>query len=207
VTCPSNRRFRTARGLRAVSLFLGAQAAILASNTIAFENLFCFWPQIEPLELCWTTARLNLPPRKHLWELLRCTCVAGSFRGLCWSRASASIWSFNAVTLLAIVTNEAPPQTQTPDSLMCVVSGIVPRPVANSAEATPQAMLLETPLVSVATTQGTPFAMHDACPHRGMRFSYGLFDGQQWNAATMVGNSDPHRGNASSFRHSLPIKG
>ena len=123
---------------------------------------------------------LNLPPRKHLWELLRCTCVAGSFRGLCWSRASASIWSFNAVTLLSIVTNEAPPQTQTPDSLMlcgfwyrAAASGELPQKQLR------RAMLLETPLVLGRNNQGKPFAMHDACPHRGMPLSYGLFDGQQ----------------------------
>jgi len=40
-------------------------------------------------------------------------------------------------------------------------------------------VLLETPLVLGRDSQGKPFAMHDACPHRGMPLSYGLFDGQQ----------------------------
>src|SRR2546429_1327155 len=54
---------------------------------------------------------------------------------------------------------------------------------AASGELTPKqprrAMLLETPLVLGRNNQVKPFSMHDACPHRGMPLSYGLFDGQQ----------------------------
>ena len=138
---------------------------------------------------------LNLPPRKHLWELLRCTCVAGSFRGLCWSRASASIWSFNAVTLLGIVTNEALPQTQTPDSLM--LYGFWYRTAPSSELRQKQlrrTVLLETPLVLGRDSQGKPFAMHDACPHRGMPLSYGLFDGQRLECSYHGWKFDAHTG-------------
>jgi phenylpropionate dioxygenase-like ring-hydroxylating dioxygenase large terminal subunit len=40
------------------------------------------------------------------------------------------------------------------------------------------AMLLEVPLVLGRTSEGRPFAMRDACPHRGMPLSYGHFDGR-----------------------------
>jgi phenylpropionate dioxygenase-like ring-hydroxylating dioxygenase large terminal subunit len=40
-------------------------------------------------------------------------------------------------------------------------------------------MLLEAPLVIGRDRQGLPFALHDACPHRGMPLSYGQFDGEQ----------------------------
>jgi phenylpropionate dioxygenase-like ring-hydroxylating dioxygenase large terminal subunit len=39
--------------------------------------------------------------------------------------------------------------------------------------------LLETPLLVGRDVQGKPFALHDACPHRGMPLSYGSFDGRQ----------------------------
>jgi phenylpropionate dioxygenase-like ring-hydroxylating dioxygenase large terminal subunit len=42
-----------------------------------------------------------------------------------------------------------------------------------------KATLLEMPLVIGRNAQGKPFALHDACPHRGMPLSYGSFDGQQ----------------------------
>src|SRR6202142_4663222 len=42
-----------------------------------------------------------------------------------------------------------------------------------------KAMLLETPLVIGRDRQGKPFALRDACPHRGMPLSCGRFDGQQ----------------------------
>jgi phenylpropionate dioxygenase-like ring-hydroxylating dioxygenase large terminal subunit len=40
------------------------------------------------------------------------------------------------------------------------------------------AMLLEVPLVLGRTNEGKPFAMRDACPHRGIPLSYGHFDGK-----------------------------
>ncbi len=41
-----------------------------------------------------------------------------------------------------------------------------------------KATLLEVPLVLGRTTEGKPFAMRDACPHRGIPLSYGRFDGK-----------------------------
>ena len=52
-----------------------------------------------------------------------------------------------------------------------------------------QAMLLETPLVIGRDAQGRPFALHDACPHRGMPLSCGRFDGSRSNAAITAGGS------------------
>ncbi len=40
-------------------------------------------------------------------------------------------------------------------------------------------MLLETPLVIGRDSQDIPFALHDACPHRGMPLSRGRFDGKE----------------------------
>lgn len=42
-----------------------------------------------------------------------------------------------------------------------------------------KAMLLEIPFVVGRDTEGRPFALRDACPHRGMPLSYGRFDGEQ----------------------------
>ena len=70
--------------------------------------------------------------------------------------------------------------TQAPDSEMlygfwyrALPSGCVRR------ERLQKAALLETPLVLGRDSQGHPFALHDACPHRGMPLSYGWFDGKQ----------------------------
>ncbi len=41
-----------------------------------------------------------------------------------------------------------------------------------------KAMLLEIPLVIGRTSDGTVFAMKDACPHRGIPLSFGQFDGK-----------------------------
>src|ERR1700690_678364 len=72
------------------------------------------------------------------------------------------------------------PSRQTVDSLMlygfwyrALPSAQVPR---NHLQ---KAMLLEPPLVIVRDRQGKPFALRDACPHRGMPLSCGRFDGQQ----------------------------
>jgi phenylpropionate dioxygenase-like ring-hydroxylating dioxygenase large terminal subunit len=42
-----------------------------------------------------------------------------------------------------------------------------------------KATLLEIPLIVGRDTEGRPFAMRDACPHRGIPLSYGHFDGSQ----------------------------
>ena len=55
-------------------------------------------------------------------------------------------------------------------------------------------MLLETPLAIGRDRQGRPFALHDACPHRGMPLSYGHFDGQQVECSYHGWRFDGHTG-------------
>ena len=56
------------------------------------------------------------------------------------------------------------------------------------------ATLLETPLVLGRDRHGTPFALHDACPHRGMPLSCGSFDGQQLECSYHGWTFDAHSG-------------
>src|SRR6266478_6284916 len=55
-------------------------------------------------------------------------------------------------------------------------------------------MLLETPLAIGRDHQGHPFALHDACPHRGMPLSHGHFDGQQVECSYHGWRFDGHTG-------------
>jgi phenylpropionate dioxygenase-like ring-hydroxylating dioxygenase large terminal subunit len=55
-------------------------------------------------------------------------------------------------------------------------------------------MLVETPLVLGRDDHGHPFAMYDACPHRGMPLSYGWFDGQQVECSYHGWKFDSHTG-------------
>src|SRR5882762_1537297 len=57
-----------------------------------------------------------------------------------------------------------------------------------------KAMLLEIPLVLGRDLQGRPFALRDACPHRGMPLSYGRFDGQQLECSYHGWTFDAHTG-------------
>jgi phenylpropionate dioxygenase-like ring-hydroxylating dioxygenase large terminal subunit len=72
------------------------------------------------------------------------------------------------------------PQRQTPDSLL--LRGFwyraLPADQVHRHRLT-QAILLETPLVLGRDHQGRPFALQDACPHRGMPLSCGRFNGSQ----------------------------
>ena len=54
--------------------------------------------------------------------------------------------------------------------------------------------LLETPLVIGRDSQGIPFALHDACPHRGMPLSCGHFDGKELECSYHGWKFDAHRG-------------
>ena len=78
------------------------------------------------------------------------------------------------------MTDIALPQREAPDSLM--LYGFWYRALPGSqvgGDRLQKAMLLETPLAIGRDQQGRPFALHDACPHRGMPLSHGHFDGQQ----------------------------
>ncbi|HXM23417.1 MAG TPA: Rieske 2Fe-2S domain-containing protein [Terriglobales bacterium] len=84
---------------------------------------------------------------------------------------------------------------QTPDALMlygfwyrALPSGQVTRNRLHKA------MLLETPLVVGRDRQGKPFALRDACPHRGMPLSCGWFDGQQLECSYHGWKFDAHTG-------------
>jgi phenylpropionate dioxygenase-like ring-hydroxylating dioxygenase large terminal subunit len=87
------------------------------------------------------------------------------------------------------------PQRQTPDSLM--LPGFwyralpADRVQRNRVE---KAMLLEIPLVVGRDPQGRPFALQDACPHRGMPLSCGHFDGHQVECSYHGWRFDAHSG-------------
>lgn len=71
-------------------------------------------------------------------------------------------------------------QRQTPDSLM--LFGFWYRALPSAAVRKNElirATLLEVPLVLGRDRQGQPFALQDACPHRGMPLSCGWFDGRE----------------------------
>src|SRR5690242_1403149 len=55
-------------------------------------------------------------------------------------------------------------------------------------------MLLEIPLVLGRDRCGQPFALHDACPHRGMPLSYGRFDGSELECSYHGWRFDAHTG-------------
>jgi phenylpropionate dioxygenase-like ring-hydroxylating dioxygenase large terminal subunit len=82
----------------------------------------------------------------------------------------------------AVPASEIAPQRQTPDSLM--LHGFWYRALPSDHVHRNQlvkAMLLEQPLVIGRDLQGRPFALLDACPHRGMplycgRFEHGLVE-------------------------------
>ena len=57
-----------------------------------------------------------------------------------------------------------------------------------------RATLLETPLVIGRDAQNRPFALQDACPHRGMPLSCGRFDGHQVECSYHGWRFDAHSG-------------
>ncbi|HZZ17540.1 MAG TPA: Rieske (2Fe-2S) protein, partial [Candidatus Sulfotelmatobacter sp.] len=70
-------------------------------------------------------------------------------------------------------------QRQAPDSLM--LTGFWYRALPADRvhrQQLHQAMLLEIPLVIGRDRAGRPFALRDACPHRGMPLHCGNFDGE-----------------------------
>jgi phenylpropionate dioxygenase-like ring-hydroxylating dioxygenase large terminal subunit len=87
------------------------------------------------------------------------------------------------------------PQRQTPDSLM--LPGFWYRALPSEgvySERLEKAMLLEVPLVLGRDAQGRAFALHDACPHRGMPLSCGRFDGSQVECSYHGWRFDAHSG-------------
>ncbi len=87
------------------------------------------------------------------------------------------------------------PSRQTPDSLM--LYGFWYRALASDKlgrGGIRKVMLLETPLAVGRDRQGLAFALHDACPHRGMPLSYGRFDGQNVECSYHGWKFDAHTG-------------
>ena len=87
------------------------------------------------------------------------------------------------------------PQQQTPDSLMLYGFWYRALPGGELGGSRLQkATLLETPLVLGRDREGKPFALHDACPHRGMPLSCGGFNGQQLECSYHGWRFDAHSG-------------
>lgn len=93
------------------------------------------------------------------------------------------------------MTDEISPQRQTPDAQMLfgfwyrALPGdrVLPRKLVKT-------VLLEIPIVVGRDPQGRPFALRDACPHRGMPLSYGWFDGQEVECSYHGWKFDAHTG-------------
>jgi len=86
-------------------------------------------------------------------------------------------------------------QRQTPDSLMLFGFWYRALPAAQVTRGRlHKAMLLEAPLVLGRDNQGRPFALRDACPHRGMPLSCGRFDGQQLECSYHGWRFEAHTG-------------
>ena len=99
------------------------------------------------------------------------------------------------------------PQRQATDSLM--LTGFWYRALPGDRVHRNQlhkAMLLEIPLVIGRDRRGQPFALRDACPHRGMPLICGSFDGENLDAATMAGSSMRTTASASSSLRSPPTR-
>lgn len=87
------------------------------------------------------------------------------------------------------------PQRQTPDSLM--LRGFWYRALASDRipeQRLVKATLLETPLVLGRDSQSRVFALHDACPHRGMPLSCGRFEDEQVECSYHGWRFDAHSG-------------
>ncbi len=91
--------------------------------------------------------------------------------------------------------NDLTPQRENPDSLMLFgfwYRALPAQDIGNNQ--LKKAMLLEIPLVVGRDRHGHPFALQDACPHRGMPLSYGRFDGQQLECSYHGWTFDAHTG-------------
>ena len=93
------------------------------------------------------------------------------------------------------MTELEPPRRQVPDSLMLFGFWYraIPSPALIPGRLC-EATLLEMPLVLGRDRQGRPFALRNACPHRGMPLSYGQFDGQQIECSYHGWKFDAHTG-------------
>src|SRR5215472_8998933 len=97
------------------------------------------------------------------------------------------------------------PQRQTSDSLM--LPGFwyraLPAEYLHSSRLEKD-MLLEIPLVLGRDSQGRPFALHDACPHRGMPLSCGRFDGEHVECSYHGWRFEAHSGQCTAIPSLVP---
>ncbi len=90
-------------------------------------------------------------------------------------------------------------QRQAPDSLMLYSFWYRAMPGGELRGGLKKATLLETPLVLGRDRQGKPFALRDACPHRGMPLSCAHFDGQQVECSYHGWRFDAHTGQCQAI--------
>jgi phenylpropionate dioxygenase-like ring-hydroxylating dioxygenase large terminal subunit len=92
------------------------------------------------------------------------------------------------------------PQRQVPDSLMLFDFWYRALPSEQLGRKHLQkVLLLEIPLVLGRDREGRPFALHDACPHRGMPLSYASFDGSQLECSYHGWRFEAHTGQCQSI--------
>ena len=98
-----------------------------------------------------------------------------------------------------------PLQSQTPDALMLFGFWYRALPASElSRGKLATTMLLEQPLVLGRDQQGQPFALRDACPHRGMPLSCGKFDGGQIECSYHGWRFDAHTGQCKLIPSLVP---
>ncbi|MEY2414156.1 MAG: hypothetical protein QOD84_2762 [Acidobacteriaceae bacterium] len=86
-------------------------------------------------------------------------------------------------------------RSETPDSVMMFGFWYRALPCEQiSGRRLRKTTLLETPLVIGRDSQDRPFALHDACPHRGMPLSCGRFDGKELECSYHGWKFDAHSG-------------
>src|SRR6202166_985609 len=150
-------------------------------------------------------------PKKQAINVFRCTGVSRRkwptnsiaipplFRTPLESPANASIWVEIGHQKSTVDTFPMPeldsPQRQAPDSLM--LTGFWYRALPADRVHRNQlhkAMLLEIPLVVGRDRAKRPFALRDACPHRGMTLHCGNFDGENIECSYHGWQFDAHNG-------------
>ena len=92
------------------------------------------------------------------------------------------------------------PQRQVPDALM--LRGFWYRALPGNQLAAGllnRATLLEIPLALGRDSEGRAFALYDACPHRGMPLSCGVFDGKQLECSYHGWRFDAHSGQCQAI--------
>jgi phenylpropionate dioxygenase-like ring-hydroxylating dioxygenase large terminal subunit len=99
------------------------------------------------------------------------------------------------MAIASSTTPESDLQRQAPDALMLYGFWYRALPAEMlKAEERAKVMLLGVPLLVGRDREGNPFALRDACPHRGIPLSYGCFDGQDVECSYHGWKFDAHSG-------------